>query len=53
MTSMQTQIAAAYGIQLSDVPMSVYYISTGTFHVTTSNGTKGSEVIDMVSTTIR
>ena len=51
-TSMETQIASAYGIPLDKVPVSVYYISTGTLHVTTSIDTKGSEVIDMVSTTI-
>ena len=50
---MKKQIASAYDIPVSEVPMSVEYISTGRLHVTTSNDTQESEVIDMVSTTIR
>ena len=52
-TSMKNQIASTYHIPVSEVAMRVEYISNGTFHVTTSNGKQGSDVIDMVSTTIR
>ena len=51
--SMKKQIASAYDIPVSEVDMRVEYMSNGTFHVTTSNGKQGSDVIDMVSTTIR
>ena len=52
-TSMQKKFASAYGILPIEIPMSVEYISNGTFHISSSNDTKRSEVIHIVSTTIR